>query len=276
MGTGNVDHRTAGHLAHIQYVYADQIAGLIAFAGDLLVNTQHSIALIVALTDVYKNIAVGVDAENSAGEQLLRLGGVAFKGCATLCLTDALDHHLLGGLCGDPAELLNVNGNAYGFAHLNVGVNVPGGVDVHFYSGVFHFLHSGLYRIHEKTLFAQIDHHILCGDVLVILTVSAVGVGERLLQTFHHIGNGNAFDFFQIPQAGENFCADIYLGYFRFLCLSCCHFEFLLLKLYAKPHQCDLGFFKCNAFFACLYGELSILITAEHAGDLLQAVSGAV
>ena len=74
-------------------------------------------------------------------------------------------------------------------------------------------------------MLAQIDHHIVRRDVPAILPVFAVGVGQRLLQTLHHIVHRDALELFQLPQGRENLRADVHLGGFRLLfgCLSC-HF----------------------------------------------------
>ena len=130
MGTGNMDQRTTVCPVNLQNVNTDQIAGLVLFAGDLLGNTQNCIILLVALTDANKNIAGRIDAQDGAGQQLLSLGGVALVDNTTLSLPNALDDHLLGGLGGDAAELLDIHGDCHGVAGLQVGVVASCGVDV--------------------------------------------------------------------------------------------------------------------------------------------------
>ena len=49
-----------------------------------------------------------------------------------------------------------------------------------------------------------------------------------------------------------------------------------MLEFHAKPHQRDLGFFKGDGFLAALGGDAAVGVATENAGDLLQAVAGAV
>jgi hypothetical protein len=97
------------------------------------------------------------------------------------------------------------------------------GIDVNLDGGILNFFHSGLQQVHRKTLLAQINHHIFSGDIPMVLTVLAVSIGQSLLQPLFHIGNRNALQLFQFPQACKNFCADVHLGGFGLLGFSLCH-----------------------------------------------------
>ena len=155
------------------------------------------------------------------GQQLLRLIGIALVYHAPLGFPDALNHNLLGSLGGDAAEFLNIHGDADGIAHLHVGIDVPGSVDLDFQRGILQLLHSGLDNVHGESVFAQIHHHIIRGHVPAILPVLAVSIGQRLLQPLHHVVHRNSLQFFQIPQACENLRANIDLRRFRLLFGSC-------------------------------------------------------
>ena len=86
-------------------------------------------------------------------------------------------------------------------------------------------IHHGLDLEHAQAFLTEVHHHVLGGNVPVILPILAVGVGQRLLQTLHHIIHGDALELFQLPQRSENFRADVHLGGFGLLfgILSGCH-----------------------------------------------------
>ena len=67
------------------------------------------------------------------------------------------------------------------------------------------------------SVLVQVHHHVVGGNVLVVLPVLPVGVGQGLLQPLHHVVNGNALQLFQVPQAGEDLRADVDLGGFGLL-----------------------------------------------------------
>ena len=260
-----------------QNVDPDQVALCVLLTGDLLGGSEHSVGGLAALADAEEHItAGGVDAQHGAGEQLLSLGGVGFVHNAPLGFPDALNDHLLGGLGGDPAEFRDINRNGDGVAQLHGGVNPPGRVNMNFQRQIRQLVHDGLDLVHAQAFLAEVHHHILGGNIPVILPILAVGVGQRLFQTLHHVIHGNALELFQFPQRSENFSADIHLGGFGLLlgCLSC--HKRASLEFHTKPHLGDLGFFKLNCFFTRLYGELPLVIGFQHAGNLLQPISGAV
>ena len=224
MGPGNLNHGAPVGSAHIQHINPQQLALHIAFAGDLLVLSQQRVGHFVALAHTDDHIAgTGYNPGNGAGEQLLGLAGVALVHHAPLCLPDALDHHLLGGLGGNAAELLIVHGDMDLVPHLGVFLIVPGSVDLDFQSGILHLFHGGLHQVNAEAVLVQIYHHVVGGNIPVILPVLPVGVGQGLLQPLHHIVNGNALQLFQLPQACENLRAHIDLG--LLLCGFCfsCH-----------------------------------------------------
>ena len=305
MGTGNVDQGTAGSTVDLQDVDTDQIAGLVLLAGDLLGNTQDSVLLLVALADLDEDIAGGIQTQDGAGQQLLSLGRVALVSDAALSLTDALDDDLLGSLGSDAAELLDVDGQGDGIAQLDVGVGDAGSVDVDLQRGVPQVVDNGLDLAHEDALLGDVDDDILGGDVTVILTILAVCIGQRLLQTLHHVIHGNALGLLQLLQSGEDLGAIDLVGLGLLLGFGgSSHFFFPPLKWYSvfsiiilskyalgrdiqkgrgllsefnsQAHQCDLGLFKGNGLLAGLDGDLAVFVTGQDAGDLLQAVAGTV
>ena len=225
MGAGYLDHGAPGAAVHIDDIHPNQVAGLVSLAGNLLAEPEHSVMLLPALTDADEHIPGGVHPQHGAGEQLLGLGGITIVGRSPLCLPDALNHHLLGGLGGNPAELLNVDGDNHGVSQLHVGIDLPGSVDLDFQSQILRHLHHGLDLVHGQALLAQIHHHVLTGHIPVVLPVLPVGVGEGLLQPLHHIVYGNPLLLFQLIQAGENLSTNLYLGLFHFFLGSCvsCH-----------------------------------------------------
>ena len=217
MGTGNVDQRTTVCTVDFQNVNADQIIGLVLLAGDLLGNAQNSILLLVALTNTDEDIAGGIDTQNGTGQQLLSLGRVGLVDHATLCLTDALDNDLLSGLSSDTAELLDVDGNCNGVTNLQVGIVLSCSVDVDLQSHVPQIVNDGLDLVHGQAFLGQADNDVFTGNITMIFTVLAVCIGESLLQTLHHIINGNALCLFQITQCGEDLCTNVYLRSFGLL-----------------------------------------------------------
>ena len=234
MGPGNMDQRTAVGLVNFQNIDPDLVAFGVGFTGNLLGGAQNSIGLLVALADTDKHIAGdGIDPQHGAGEQLLGFAGVGFIHHAALGFPDALDHHLLGGLGSNAAELLDVDGNSHGVANLQVGVLQPGGINVDFQGDVGQFVNDGLDLVHGQALFTDVDHNVFTGDVAMILPVLAVGVGQRLLQTLHHVINRNALDLFQLAQACEDLSTNVYLRCFGLLfgIFSGCHFSILLIRI---------------------------------------------
>ena len=227
MGTGNLDHGTAVSAVHFQNVNTDGLTHSVLFAGDLLADAEHSIILLITLADADEDITGRIQTQDSTQQQLLALGGVAVIDHTALCLTDALDDYLLGGLGSNAAELVKVDRDGDGIANLCAGVDIAGGIDVDLHSGVLHFFHGGLGQGQEQTLLTQIYHHIFSGDIAMVFPVLAVCAGQRLLQTLHHVLHGNTLDFFQFTQACEDLCTDIDLrcGLLLGLCGSC-HFVF--------------------------------------------------
>ena len=204
-------------------VNTHMVAGAIAFTGDLLGSTQNSIVLLVALAHGHDDVtAFGINTQNSAGQQLLSLGGVAFVNHATLSLADALDNHLLSGLGSDAAELLNINGDGYIVADADIGVDVLCSVDVDLQGGILHLFHNGLDLIHIQAVLAQVHHHIFGGDVAMIFTILAVSIGHSLLQTLYHVVHADALELFQLTQTLKNLYADVDLGGIVLLS-SLCH-----------------------------------------------------
>ena len=236
---------------YFQHIDPDHLTGRVALAGDLLAGAQHSVRLLCALTQSHEHIAGRIHPEHAAGEHLLRLGRIAFINSAALCLTDALNDHLLGSLGGNAAKLLNVHGDRHGVAGLYIGVKVPGGIHMDLHSGVFHLFHGGLHQMHCKTFLTEIHHHIFCGDIPVILPVLAVCVSQRLLQTVHHIRNRDALQILQLTQRCKYLCTDIHLGGVLLLCPLCHNNSslFLLLRLLKRLHGFLLFFFYFSFVF---------------------------
>ena len=196
MGTGYVDQRTTGCAMYFQNINTDMVAGSIAFAGDLLCHTQNSIALLRALTDADKYITGGIYLQNGSIQQLRGLGGIVFVNNSALSLTDTLNHNLLGSLCGNTAEFLEIDGQLNHITQLSIGIKLPCSVNVDLGGGILHFLHNSLGMEHEQTLFTQVYHNVLCRDVLVILLILAISIGQRLLQALHHVIYGDALELF--------------------------------------------------------------------------------
>ena len=218
MGPGHMDQGTPVGLMDFQDVDSDQVALGIFLPRNLLAGPEHRVRGVIALTDADEHIAgTGINAQDSAGQQLLGLTGVGLIHHAPLGFPDALDDHLLGGLGGDAAKFGDVHRDVDGVSNLGVGVNAPGGVDVDFQGDVLQLLHGGLYLEHAQAGLIQVHHHVVGGNVPVILPVLAVGVGEGLLQPLHHVVNGDALELLQVPQTCENFCADVHLGCFGLL-----------------------------------------------------------
>ena len=229
MGTGNAHQRTTGGLAHFQHVHTDHGTFDVLLTGDLLAGTQHSVRSVVTLTDADKDIAIRILTQDGSGQQFLRLVGIGFVHHAALCLTDALNDHLLGGLGSDAAKLCDVHGDGHGFAQTGVHIIIACGIQLDFQSHIFHFCHNGLDKIHGQALLGQVHDHIISGNIPMIFTILAVSIGQRLLQTLHHVGHGDALELLQILQAGKNFSADINLGCFGSLLGSSglCHCRFV-------------------------------------------------
>ena len=216
MGPGDLDQGAPVVLADIQHIDPEQLALGIGFAGDLLVGSQNGVGHFVALAHPEDHIPAGGDDPGyGAGQELLGLAGVALIHGSALSLPNTLDDHLLGSLGGDAAKLGNVYGDAHRLAGLDIGVVSPGGIHGDLQGQVLQvvLLYGGLHQVHAQALLAQVYHNIVRGDIPVILPVSAVGVGEGLLQPLHHVIHGNALQLFQLPQAGKNLCPDIYLGF---------------------------------------------------------------
>ena len=215
MGTGYMNQRAAGGLAHLHDIHLDVVALGEVLAGDLLGGGQQCLGGIVALANFYNNITGGGhDPGNGAGEQLLGFAGIALEHHAPLCLADALNHHLLGGLGSNAAKLGNVHGNVDGIALLGIGLIVPGCIDGNFQRPILRLCHSGLDLEHGQAVFVQVYHHVVGGQNPMVFPVAAVGVDERLLQPFHHIIHGDALELLQITKTFKNFGADVHLGCF--------------------------------------------------------------
>ena len=277
MGAGYINIGAAGGHPGLQNINTDLVALGIGLAGDLLADTQHSVMPLVALTHGDQHITAGIHTGNRAGEQLLSLVGIALVDHATLSFTNALNDHLLGSLGSNAAELLHIHRDGDGIAHLNIGIVVSGGIDVHFQGGVGQLVHHGLDLEHEDTLLGDVDHHIFSGHITVILPVLPVGIGQSLLQTLKHILHGNALSLFQLPKGGVDLHA-IDLVSFRLLLGSCisCHFSFLQSEFNTQADQCHLGFFKGYGFLAAFHGDPAFFIATKDAGEFLQTVVGAV
>ena len=215
MGAGHVNQGSTVGLADLHHIDPYQIALFKALSGNLLGGGEQCLGGLASLADFQNHVpGGGGDPQHGAGEQLLGFAGVALEHHAPLGLPDALNHHLLGGLGGDAAEFGNIHGDVDGIPHLGVGIDIPGGVDVDFQSDVLQLLHGGFHLEHAQTVLVQVHHHIVGGNVPMVLPVLAVGVGEGLLQPLHHIVHGNALELFQVPETCENFRADVHLGCF--------------------------------------------------------------
>ena len=245
MGAGDLNHGAPVGTVYLQNVNPDKLTGGVGFTGDLLADAQNGVVLLIALTDPDEHIAAGIHTQNGAGHQLLALGGVAVVDDTTLRLADALNHHLLGGLGGDAAEFLDVHGDGHGVAHLGVGIDVPGGVHGDFQSQVGELVNHGLDLMHTQAVLAEVHHHIFCGNIPVILPILAVCVGEGLLQAIHHIVHGNPLELFQLPEALEDFLADVHLRCFGLLgfCFSG-HVCKLLLRILPAGEPAPPGIFQ--------------------------------
>ena len=263
MGPGHIHAGGAASLSGFQHIHPQLLAHLVGLAGNLFAGPQHGVVGVVAGTHGDDHVALRVDAQHRTGEQFLRLGGIALISHAPLGLPDALDDHLLGGLGGDAAELGNIHADGQGVAHLHIRLHVPGGVQLDLQCGILHFLHHGLDLPHGQALLGQVHHHVLCGNVLVVLPVLLISVGEGLLQPLHHIVHGDALELFQVPETFKNFCPDVYLGGFRRLfgsCISCHDDSFLLSEFHPQAHQRHLGLFKGNGFFSGFHGDFPVLV----------------
>ena len=215
-------------LAHIQHIDLENLALGIGFAGDLLPGAEHGLGGIVALAHLQQHIAGGRHgAEHGSGHELLGLIGVALIHHAPLGFPDALDDHLLGGLGGNAAKLLVIHRDADLIARLGICLIAAGSVNGDFQSQILQILfrHGGFHQMDAQAVLVQIDDHIVGGQILVILPVSAVGIGQCLLQALYHVVNRDTLDLFQLPQACENLCTHIYLGLsLDSFCFSCHRF----------------------------------------------------
>lgn len=94
-----------------------------------LTDGQQGVGLVRALADADGHVAVRLEAQHRAGENLVLLRGEALEDHAALGLADALNDDLLGRLGGDAAEGLRLDLHVHEIAELCVRVDLARGVE---------------------------------------------------------------------------------------------------------------------------------------------------
>ena len=151
MSAGNKDLGAVAHLADFNDVDLYLVALFKNLGGNSLAGLKDGLGVVRARIDAEANgAALVINVGNCAGEDLVLLGGELLVDHAALCFAYALDDNALGGLSGDTAELLGIDGDVYDVAHLGalgialrlLGKKLDGGVldglnyrlaDIHIY-----------------------------------------------------------------------------------------------------------------------------------------------
>ena len=128
MRAGDHDLRAAAAAADLDDIDADHVALDEMLRLDLLADGQQGVGLVRALADADGHVAVRLEAQHRAGEDLVLLRGEALEDHAALGLADALNDDLLGRLGGDAAEGLRLDLHVHEIAELCVRVDLARGV----------------------------------------------------------------------------------------------------------------------------------------------------
>ena len=177
---GTADHNL-GTLAAIFYIHnknLDQTVLYQLFAGHLLGLGQHSLIL----ANLQSGIAGDrVYPQHLSRDQLLILALELLHQLAPLRLANALADHMLGSLCDNAAELLGLQRNINGLAHLGALLDGLGLFQSQIRVRVLHFLNHILGHIHLKALLLRVN--VAMDNVLAVVVV----LGS------HHDGGRNFF-----------------------------------------------------------------------------------
>ena len=157
MRAGDHDLRAAAAAADLDDIDADHVALDEMLRLDLLADGQQGVGLVRALADADGHVAVRLEAQHRAGEDLVLLRGEALEDHAALGLADALNDDLLGRLGGDAAEGLRLDLHVHEIAELCVRVDLARGVERDLGGGGDDLVDDLLLRIHAHGVLRQLD-----------------------------------------------------------------------------------------------------------------------
>ena len=202
------DLRASGGPADLYDVDADDIALVVAFALDLLGGGKHRVGAVVGVAaETDGHVAgVGRDAKHRAGENLMLFGRERVEDHAALCLADALDNDLLGGLGGDAAKVLRANIDIHEVSELGVLVDLPGSVERNFGCGREHVVDHLFLYVHLEIAVFYLDEHVI-GIAFLVLFIRR---DECLRDLVDHVLLRNAALFFELGQRRENFSVHVF------------------------------------------------------------------
>ena len=218
MGAGYENLRTAGGVADFDNIDLYSAAFLQFLALDLLVCRHNSLGIFAVGADLDGETAVfGIDAGNSAGEDLVLFVVELLVYDAALCLTDSLNDNLLCSLSGNASELLGVNGDLYGTADLGSLGNGLCSIKIELSCGVFDLLNNFHLDIHIDLLLFFV--HIYDNIVSSIGIILAESCHHCLMDLVIHILSGNALFLLESFNGNKKF--SVHLSILLKTCILC-------------------------------------------------------
>ena len=151
------------------------------------------------LYDMHGGALLGIGNDTSSGEG-------EFLDEAALCLADALDDDLLGGLGSDAPEVLGAHVDVYQVAQLSVLVDLARGVERNFGGRREHVVDDLFLHIHLEVSVFDLDEYVIGIAFLVFF----IRRDQRLRDLVDHVLLRDAALFFQLRQRRKNFSVHVF------------------------------------------------------------------